>query len=208
VLVDFLEGDPDQPIIVGRVYNAEQMPPYTLPANQTQSGIKSRSSKGGGTENYNEIRFEDLKGSEKITVQAEKDMDTTVEHDDTQHIQNNRTIQVDGTHTETIVKDTTIKITEGNHSLTINQGNQSTKLDMGNQSTELKLGNQSTKVDSGKIDTTAKQSITFTVGGSSITIDQMGVTIEGMMIKITGDAMTTVEGEAMLILKGGLTMIN
>ena len=208
VLVDFLEGDPDRPVIVGRVYNAEQMPPYSLPANQTQSGIKSRSSKGGGTENYNEIRFEDLKGGEKITIQAEKDMDTTVEHDDTQHIQNNRTINVDGTHTETIVKDTTIKITEGNHSLTLNQGNQSIKLDIGNQSTQLDVGNQSTNVDLGKIDMTAMQSITLTVGGSSIKIDQMGVTIQGMMIKISGDIMTQVEGECMLILKGGITMIN
>ena len=62
VIVDFLEGDPDQPIITGRVYNAEQMPPYALPANMTQSGIKSRSSKGGTPDNFNEIRFEDKKG--------------------------------------------------------------------------------------------------------------------------------------------------
>ena len=63
VIVDFLEGDPDRPIITGRVYNAEQMPPYDLPANKTQSGIKTRSSKGGGAANFNEIRFEDKKGS-------------------------------------------------------------------------------------------------------------------------------------------------
>ena len=59
VIVEFLEGDPDQPIITGRVYNAEQMPPYELPTNQTQSGIKTRSSKGGSPDNFNEIRFED-----------------------------------------------------------------------------------------------------------------------------------------------------
>ena len=217
VLVDFLEGDPDRPVIVGRVYNADQMPPYTLPANQTQSGIKSRSSKEGGAENYNEIRFEDLKGSEKITVQAEKDMDTTVEHDDTQHVQHNRTINVDGTHTETIVEDTTITITKGNHSLTLNKGNQSTQLDMGNQSTTLTkgnqtttldMGNQSTKVDLGKIDMTAMQSITLTVGGSSIKIDQVGVTIKGMIIQIEGECITQVKGDALLILKGGITLIN
>ena len=208
VLVDFLEGDPDRPIIVGRVYNADQTVPYGLPANQTQSGIKSRSSKNGTSSNYNEIRFEDLKGSEKITVWAEKDMDTTVEHDDTQTIQNNRTINVTGTHTETIVKDTTIEITQGNHSLTLDVGNQSTKLDVGNQTTQLAVGNQSTNCDLGKISLTAMQSITLTVGGSSITVDQMGVTIQGMMIKITGDVMTQVQGEAVLILKGGITMIN
>lgn len=217
VLVDFLEGDPDQPVIVGRVYNAEQMPPYALPANQTQSGIKSRSSKGGSPDNYNEIRFEDKKGEEMVTVHAEKDMETTVEHDDTQKVQNNRTINVDGTHTETIVKDTSITITQGNHSLTLNKGNQSVQLDMGSQSTKISMGNQTTSIsmgnqtttlDLGKSSTTAMQAIELTVGGSSIKIDQMGVTIKGMMIQIEGDIMTQVKGDAILILKGGFTLIN
>jgi len=217
VIVDFLEGDPDRPIITGRVYNADQMPPYSLPSNQTQAGIKSRSSKGGGAQNYNEIRFEDLKDKEMLTIHAEKDMETTVEHDDTQTIQNNRTIKVDGTHTETIIKDTTITIDQGNHSLTLNQGSQSvtlkmgdqsTKLEMGNQSTQLSLGNQTTKLDLGAASTTAMQSIEFTVGGNSIRIDQTGVTIKGLMITIEGEAITEVKGDAVLILKGGITMIN
>jgi type VI secretion system secreted protein VgrG len=226
VLVDFLEGNPDQPIIVGRVYNADQTVPYALPANQTQSGIKSRSSKGGTADNYNEIQFEDLKGEEKLNVHAEKDMTTVVEHDDTQHVMNNRIINVDGTHTETIIKDTSITITEGNHSLeiqtgnqtiTLDKGNQTTTLDMGNQTTSLAMGNQSTTLDMGSKTTTvslgsimfeAMESITLTVGGSSIVIDQMGVTISGMMIEISGDAMTTVSGDAMLTLEGGITMIN
>src|SRR5262249_59880750 len=57
VIVEFLEGDPDRPIVTGRVYNAEQMPPYELPANMTQSGIKTRSAKGGGADGFNELRF-------------------------------------------------------------------------------------------------------------------------------------------------------
>jgi len=81
VIVDFLEGDPDQPIITGRVYNADRMPPYTLPANKTQTGIKTRSSMGGGAANFNEIRFEDKKGSEQVFTHAEKDMDIQVEKD-------------------------------------------------------------------------------------------------------------------------------
>ena len=81
VVVDFLEGDPDQPIITGRVYNADRMPPYTLPANKTQTGIKTRSSLGGGPANFNEIRFEDKKGSEQVFMHAEKDMDFQVEKD-------------------------------------------------------------------------------------------------------------------------------
>jgi type VI secretion system secreted protein VgrG len=199
VIVEFLEANPDRPLITGRVYNADNMPPYSLPGNQTQSGIKSRSSKQGGTDNFNEIRFEDLKGSEMITVHAEKDMETTVEHDDTQKIQNNRTITVDGTHTETITKDTTIKITQGNLSLTLN---------MGNQSTTLEMGNLSTKIDLGKSTTEAMQSIEMKVGGSSIVMNQIGITLKATMITLEANAITQVKGNALLILKGGLTMIN
>jgi type VI secretion system secreted protein VgrG len=71
VIVSFLEGDPDRPIITGRVYNADCMPPYALDANKTQSGIKSRSTKGGGPDNFNEIRMEDKKGSEELYLHAE-----------------------------------------------------------------------------------------------------------------------------------------
>jgi type VI secretion system secreted protein VgrG len=208
VLIDFLEGDPDRPIITGRVYNADQMPPYTLPDNQTQSGIKSRSSKEGGSSNYNEIRFEDLKGSEMITIHAEKDMETEVEHDDSQKVQNDRTIKVDGKHTETITKDMSITITQGNRSLTLNQGNESTTLDMGNQTITLKMGNQTTKLDLGKSETEAMQSIELKVGQSSIKIDQMGVTIKGMMITVDGQIMTEVKAGAILTAKGAITMIN
>jgi type VI secretion system secreted protein VgrG len=111
VVVDFLEGDPDQPIVMGKVYNAEMMPPYPLPKQDMVSGLKSNSTPGGG--GYNEMIMDDSKGKELIRIHAQYDMDTTVEHNDTQTIHNNRKIQVDGTHTETIVKDTTIKITEG-----------------------------------------------------------------------------------------------
>ena len=82
VIVDFLEGDPDQPIITGRVYNAEQMPPYELPANMTQTGIKSRSTKGASSDNFNELRFEDKLGEEEVYIHAEKDMNRVVENND------------------------------------------------------------------------------------------------------------------------------
>lgn len=79
VLVDFLEGDPDKPIIIGSVYNGNTMPPYTLPANATRSGIKTRSSKGG--DGFNEIRLEDKKGEEQIFIHAEKNQDVRVKND-------------------------------------------------------------------------------------------------------------------------------
>jgi len=134
VIVDFLEGDPDQPIITGRVYNAEQMPPYDLPGNQTQSGMKSRSSKGGGGANFNEIRMEDKMGSEQLFIHAEKNQDievendethwvghdrkktidhdetTLVKHDRTETVDNNETITVHANRTETVDKNETITI--------------------------------------------------------------------------------------------------
>lgn len=81
VIVDFLEGDPDQPIIIGRVYNAEEMPPYDLPAQQTKSTIKSRSSKGEGVQGFNEFRFEDKKGEEQLFIHAERNQDIRVKKD-------------------------------------------------------------------------------------------------------------------------------
>ncbi|NJM82347.1 MAG: type VI secretion system tip protein VgrG [Tabrizicola sp.] len=80
VIVDFLEGDPDQPIITGRVYNAEQMPPYGLPGSETQSGWKSNSTPGGG--GWNELRFEDKAGSEEVYFQAQKDHNELIKNDE------------------------------------------------------------------------------------------------------------------------------
>src|SRR5436309_11456970 len=77
VIVEFLEGDPDFPIITGRVYNGDQTPPYDLPADQTKSALKSNSSKGGG--GFNELRFEDKKGSEQVFFHSQKDIDLVIE---------------------------------------------------------------------------------------------------------------------------------
>jgi type VI secretion system secreted protein VgrG len=119
VIVDFLEGDPDRPIITGRVYNADNMPPYALPGNKTQSGIKSRSSLGGSPSNFNEIRFEDKKGSEQVYIQAEKNQDNLVKADDTLTVGANRTksigidetVTVGGNRTETVSKNETETVT-------------------------------------------------------------------------------------------------
>lgn len=95
VVVSFLEGDPDQPLITGRVYNAEQMPPWALPANKTQSGLLTRSSVGGSPANANELRFEDKKGSEQVYLHAEKNQDIEVENDETHWVGHDRKKTVD-----------------------------------------------------------------------------------------------------------------
>ncbi|RVT84122.1 type VI secretion system tip protein VgrG [Rhodobacteraceae bacterium CCMM004] len=84
VVVDFEEGDPDRPIVIGMLYNADTMPPYELPSKMTQSGIKTNSSKGGG--GFNEVRFEDKKGAELVNIQAQRDFN--------QLVKNNATIKI------------------------------------------------------------------------------------------------------------------
>ena len=118
VVVDFLEGDPDQPLITGRVYNAEQMPPWDLPANATQSGILTRSSKGGAYGNANAIRFEDKKGSEQLWIHAEKNQDIEVENDETHWVGHDRTKTI-GNDETTHVKHDRTETVDNNEKITI-----------------------------------------------------------------------------------------
>jgi type VI secretion system secreted protein VgrG len=94
VIVDFIGGDPDYPMITGRVYNADQMPPYGLPDNKTASGMKSRSSKGGGPTDFNEIRMEDIKGKEQLYVHAQRNLDGVVEANESRVVGNDRNTRI------------------------------------------------------------------------------------------------------------------
>jgi type VI secretion system secreted protein VgrG len=118
VLVSFLEGDPDRPIITGRVYNENQQVPYKLPDYGTRTTFKTRSTTGGGDDNYNELRFEDKKGKEQVFVHAEFDQDNYVKNDSREWIGNNRSLlvtkdqmdSIGGDYHEEISKNNTIKI--------------------------------------------------------------------------------------------------
>lgn len=92
VIVSFLEGDPDRPIITGRVYNDVQIVPYPLPDNGTRTTFRTSTSTGGGTDHYNELRFEDKQGSEQVFVRGEKDYDTRIVNDSREWIGNNRSL--------------------------------------------------------------------------------------------------------------------
>jgi len=124
IIVEFLEGDPDKPIITGRVYNDQAKPPYELPGNKTISTLKSNTSKGG--EGFNEIRFEDKKDEEQIFIHGEKNLDIRVKNDrfetidnnrhlhvkkdKFEHVDNNRSEEVDSDHKEKIGKDRNLTI--------------------------------------------------------------------------------------------------
>jgi type VI secretion system secreted protein VgrG len=222
VVVHFLEGDPDQPLITGAVYNASSMPPYDLPANATQSGVKTNSSKGGG--GSNEIRFEDKKGSEDFYMHAQKDMDVEIINDHNHTVkQGNQTIEItEGDRTLTVKQGKeTHEVSQGNRSVKVGQGTQShevfgdtsLKISTGNYTLELSAGSASIKAPQA-ITVESQMSIELKVGGNSVKIDQTGVTIQGLMVKLNGQVQTDIQGlmtdvkaSAMLQLQGGITMI-
>lgn len=139
VIVDFMEGDPDQPIITGRVYNAEQMPPFALPGKAVISGVKSNSTKGGG--GNNEISLDDTKGNELINIHAQYDQQKKVEHDERVNIGHDRTEEVG--HDETITIDNIQNLT-----VKVNR-----IIDVGKDHTEAIHGSMSLSVDRTKSET-------------------------------------------------------
>ncbi|SDW62839.1 type VI secretion system Vgr family protein [Nitrosomonas communis] len=183
VIVDFLEGDPDQPIITGRVYNAEQMPPNELPGSGMMSGMKSNSTPGGG--GYNEISADDTKGKEKITIHSQHDMTSTIENDLSMIVVGGnevRTIQA-GTQTITVKGDVSLTVQAGNETRTIESGTQTITV-KGNASLIVQSGDRIVDVTGNyKCDTTneinlqAPSKIKLTCVGSSITMEPDKITL-------------------------------
>jgi type VI secretion system secreted protein VgrG len=108
VMVMFLGGDPDRPVVTGCLYNGENTPPYTLPDEKTKSTIKSNSTIGGG--GYNELRFEDKKGSEEVWIHAQKDFNEVVEHDHSTHVKHDQSNRVDHDQSELIGNDQALRV--------------------------------------------------------------------------------------------------
>jgi type VI secretion system secreted protein VgrG len=212
VVVSFLEGDPDRPIITGRVYNAEQMPAYTLPDEQTKSYFKSYSSKGGG--GFNEFRFEDKKGDEQVFMHAEKNLDIRVknneyetvckdlhlivEQDRFEHIKNDHQETIDRDQNQSIGRDHNLKVSgkqavevDGSHSFKVTGdvaeqfgGNHSEQV---SQALYLKAGMT--------IVVEAPMGVTLKCGGNSVVVDPSGVTL-------TSSALITIQGSLVNINSG------
>jgi type VI secretion system secreted protein VgrG len=192
VIVDFLEGDPDQPIITGRVYNAEQMPPYALPANMTQTGILTRSSKGGSGANANELRFEDKKGSEQIYLHAEKNQDISVENDETHSVGHDRAKTIDNDET-THVKHDRIEVVDNDESIRIGRDR---SMVIGQDKSETVARNKTIKVAGGHGETIAG-SMTITVG------TMLTENVLANYAETVGGAMEITVGAAMAMTVGG-----
>ena len=205
VVVSFLEGDPDRPLVTGCVYNSDSMPPYALPADQTKSTVKSNTSKGGN--GFNEIRFEDKKDSEEIFVQAEKDFNRVVKNNDTLKvgfekkdkgdqtigIANDQSLDVGNDRKVHVKNDQTVAI-DNNLSTTV-KNDETRKVD----------NNQSVKVGN-KIVIEANTSIELKVGGSSVKIEAAKITIKAPEIAVQSDANTEIKAGAMMQVKSGAVM--
>ncbi len=198
VIVSFLEGDPDHPIITGRVYNGDSKPPYDLPANKTQSGIKTRSSKDGAPANFNEIRFEDKKGEEQVYVHAEKNLKAVIENDRTITVQHDEIVEVKNDRTAEVGNDETVKVVK-NHSASI--GENETRSVGKNRTTSIGDDDQA---DVGKnYILKAGDKITLETGMAKIVMSKNGdIEISGKNITVKGMANIALKATQKLEMKG------
>jgi len=188
VLVDFLEGDPDQPIVIGSLYNADQTVPYTLPDYQMVSGIRTRSTKGGGQHDANVLTFDDTKGQEVFYVRAQKDMYRRVENNDDLRVGSNQTENIGSNRTTTIGRNDAEKVGL-DQSITIGT------------SQTVKVGTSQTNQIGTTQDNTIGTSQTTTIGATKAT------TVAASETHTVGGMLTVTAGGIMNVTVGGVTMV-
>ncbi|TBW43629.1 type VI secretion system tip protein VgrG, partial [Marinobacter halodurans] len=184
VIVSFLDGDPDQPIITGRTYHASNTPPYALPEHKTRTTLKTQTHKGEGS---NELRFEDEADKEQIYVHAQKDLDLLTEHDRTEvvhhnshltvdndryaHIQANDHSTVDGEKREKVGQDLSLTVGGSFHQTS-------------GTATLTEAGNEAHYKAGAKVVLDAGAELTIAAGGSFLKLDASGVTLAGPSVKL------------------------
>lgn len=214
VLVSFIQGHPDFPLVTGTVYNGQNKPPFALPGEKNESGFMTRSSPNGSIDEGHRLSFSDKKGEERLTIVAQKDLSLTVKNDAASTIAANRT-------TELTKGDDRLTLKQGSLFLTLESGNLQQKV-TGDATTELSNGNYALSVvgGSGSLKTDkalvleSTQSVELRVGSNKIGLSPSGITINGMTIAIEGSgtaelkgAMTTVSGNGMTQVSGGIINI-
>ncbi|MCW1244916.1 type VI secretion system tip protein VgrG [Pseudomonas sp. SAICEU22] len=184
VIVTFIDGDPDRPLVTGCVYNGDNTLPYALPANQTQSGIKTNSSKGGG--GFNELRFEDKKDAEEVFLQAQKDFNINVLNDTTATVGHDETLTVQNARTRT-VKD-------GDETVTLEKGKRSVTIQTGSDSLDVK-DTRTVTVGSNQNHSTGGNYDHKVTGNYSLTVDgNLTIKVSGTLTLQSGDSFTVKSG--------------
>ena len=218
VIVEFLEGDPDRPIITGRVYNGDAMPPYDLPGEKTKSTIKSNSSIGG--DGFNEIRFEDKKGDEQIFVHAEKDQDARVKNDSREWVGNDRHLVVENDQKEKVEGDKSSTVTgdrksatEGDVSETVSGDRKSSVAGDDNLSAagdqKLSVGGDHNLNAGGDSNNAYGGDLSLNAGGSINEKSGMNHAVDaGMTVHIKGGMSVVIEAGMELSLKAGGNFID
>ncbi|MBB4000432.1 type VI secretion system Vgr family protein [Aureimonas pseudogalii] len=236
VVVHFLNGDPDQPVVTGALYNGDCTPPFALPGEMNKSGLRTRSTKTGDTTTFNELSFDDTKEKEQVLFHAQKDFRRVVEnddvvdigHDQTRTIKNDRTTTIaDGNDTLTLSKgnrsetlsqgDETLTIAQGNRTASLTKGNDALKLGSGNLSIALQGGNMTVELQAGNLSQTcaagsvtieALRGITLKCGQSTIEVTPQGVTIKGPMVTTQATGKAELSGLLVDVKGSGMTQIN
>jgi type VI secretion system secreted protein VgrG len=233
VVVEFLEGDPDRPLVTGSVYNAEQTPPCNPGNGGVMSGLRSKTHKGSG---YNEMTMDDTAGKEMITIHAQYDMSTTVEHDDTQSVGNNQSVSIGADRTKSVGKNETVSVGENrtedvgkdetvsigiNQSLTVGKNqtidvaeNRSATIGKNDERTvgengTVKVGKNSTTQVGKKYVLEAGDEIVLKTGSASITMKKDGtITIKGKDITVQGSGKVNVKASSDVVIKGSKVATN
>ncbi|WP_336348124.1 type VI secretion system tip protein VgrG [Pseudomonas monsensis] len=184
VIVTFIDGDPDRPLVTGCVYNGDNALPYALPANQTQSGIKTQSSKGGG--GFNELRFEDKKDAEEVFLQAQKDLKINVLNDTTATVGHDETLTVQNARTRT-VKD-------GDETVTLEKGKRSVTIQTGSDTLDVK-DSRTVKVGADQNHSTGGNYTDKVTGDYSLTVDgNLTIKVSGTLTLQSGGSFTIKSG--------------